>query len=205
MKKVVCVGSGPKGVDYVNNIPNLDNIDVVGVNNVWKGTDRWTSLIYAGDYYDKDKIVVKDPKKQKLYTRSSFQKSYIWGANNMHWEKARIYCGLPIYFTTMYWTLYYLQPKLIGCIGFDMDYTPQSDGSTSFYGLGYDMQTRGEPDPLYQFRHHYKDLKDPMGTLLERLQNKANQVGCKIVNLSDNPKTQLKWEYNSWEQFYDSK
>ena len=205
MKKVICVGSGPGGVDYVNNIPNLDGMDVVGVNNVWKGTDRWTNLIYAGDYYDAHKIVVTNPDKQKLHSRGSFQKSYIWGSNNMPWEQARIYCGLPIYFTTMYWTMYYLKPDVIGCIGFDMDYTPGPDGSTSFYGVGYDMKTRGEPDPLYQFKHRYKDLEDPMGTLLERLDNKTIEVGCEIVNLSDNPKTQLKWEYNSWEQFYDKK
>jgi hypothetical protein len=205
MNKVIVCGSGPGGVDYINKY-NTEQYTIVGVNNVWKGTEKWNHLIYAGDYYDKDKI--KYTSEQKLHSRNlnmGFEKSYKWGSGDMQWDKARVYCGLPIYFTTMYWALYYLKPQMIGCIGFDMDYTPQPDGSTSFYGLGYDMSTRGVPDPLYQFRKFYKDLKDPMGTLLKRLEDKSSEVGCKIVNLSDNPKTQLKWEYNTWEQFNDTK
>ena len=47
--KVICVGFVPGGVDIINRA-DTSNVKIVGVNNVWRGTDKWDYLIYAGDY-----------------------------------------------------------------------------------------------------------------------------------------------------------
>lgn len=205
--KVICVGSGPGGVDIINRA-DTSNVKIVGVNNVWRGTDKWDYLIYAGDYPFKKDIVAKPT--QQLVTVTgpmNYKESYIAGANNLPWEKARIHCGLPIYFTITYWALHYLNPSEIAFAGFDMDYTPQADGATTFYGVGYDIQTRGVPDPLYQFRNNpeYKRMAlkgiDVYSLLITRLRGAGQAKRCKFFNLSDNPKTMLPWDHKSIEEF----
>lgn len=204
--KVICVGSGPGGVDIINST-DTSNAKIVGVNNVWKGTEKWDYLIYAGDYPFKNEITKKP--NQTLVTVNgpmNYKESYIAGAG-MPWEEARLHCGLPIYFTATYWAMHYLKPTEIAFAGFDMDYTPQENGATAFYGVGYDIQTRGVPDPLYQFRNNptYKRMAaqgiDVYALLIDRLKQKTSSIGCQLFNLSDNPKTMLPWEHKSITEF----
>jgi len=205
MTKILAVGSGPGGVDFVNKVDTRDVI-VVGVNNTWKGTRKWDHMIHAGDYPDKHRIATFKPHQdQNIHSKDkglNYEDSYC-RMTKKPWQKARIWGGLPIYFTCMYWCLYYLRPTHIGCVGFDMDYTPGENGATAFYGVGHDIKSRGVPDPLYQFKKHYKDLENPMLTLQERLEKIATEEDCKIVNLSDNPNTQLKWEQVSYSTFLE--
>jgi len=198
--KVICVGSGPNMV----NINNWDtkSVTIVGVNNVWKGTDKWDHLIHAGDYPFKKDILKKRPN-QEIHSKDGirgYKRSYVRMAN-MEWSDARIFLGLPIYFTSTYWALFYLKPTHIGFIGFDMNYTPQKDGSTAFYGVGYDIQKRGMPDPLYQFRNveEYKNNPDILKTLFDRLNERKGNT--KLVNLSDDPDSVLPWDKMSFEDF----
>jgi len=198
--KVICVGSGPN-MKQINDW-NTEGITVVGVNNIWKGTDKWDYLIHSGDYPFK-KEITKTRDNQKVCSVGgdmNYEDSYV-GMSDMLWKRARIFLGLPIYFTVSYWALHYLKPTHIGYIGFDMNYTPQQDGSTAFYGVGYDMQKRGIPDPLYQFRNIEAYKKDPniMKTLLTRLDERSN--GCKLLNLSNDENSVLPWDKINFEEF----
>lgn len=191
--KVICIGSGPN-MTKINDW-DTKGITIVGVNNTWKGTQKWDYLIHSGDYPFK-KDIQKTRETQKTISREGdmgFRHSYT-SMSMMEWEKARIFLGLPIYFTASYWCLHYLKPTHIGFLGFDMDYNPSENGSTAFYGVGYDMQKRGIPDPLYQFRtvKEYRDDPNIMHTLLKRLDERKGKT-C-FWNLSDSKNTALPWE-----------
>ena len=200
--KVICIGSG-SNMTIVNDW-DTDGIKIAGVNNTWRGTDKWDYLIHSGDYPFKSEIT-KTRSSQKICAKDgdmNYMESYI-GMSGMPWKKARLHLGLPIYFTMSYWALHYLNPTHIGFIGFDMDYTPSDDGSTSFYGVGYDMKKRGMPDPLYQFRNvpAYANNPNILNELLERLSIKSENNKCKLINLSDNPNSVLPWDKMSFEEF----
>ena len=201
MSKVICVGSGDGGVQYINDHDTSDCI-IVGVNNVWKGTDKWDHIIYPTDYdYISD---IKPNSHQQVHSRklnNCIREPYHHYSGAKEWNKAMKYCGRTMYFTCMYWALYYMKPTIIGCLGFDMDYTPKKDGSTAFYGVGTDIKRRGIPDPFKAFQEVHKDLKDPMKTLCDRVQKAADEQNCKIVNLSDKQNTRLPWVQVSWEKF----
>ena len=200
--KVICMGSG-KNMVQVNDW-DTEGIKICGVNNTWRGTDKWDVLLHAGDYPFRNQIT-RTREGQMIVSREGekgFKKSYVGMSPNMVWEEARIHLGLPIYFTLTYWALYHLKPTHIGFIGFDMNYTPGPEGETTFYGKGYDMQKRGIPDPLFQFRTvpEYKKHGDAMfGILLDRL--KKYKGDCKLVNLSDDPTSILPWEQVTFEEF----
>ena len=197
--KVICMGSG-KNMVQVNDW-DTEGIKICGVNNTWRGTDKWDVLLHAGDYPFRNQIT-RTREGQMIVSREGekgFKKSYVGMSPNMVWEEARIHLGLPIYFTLTYWALYHLKPTHIG---FDMNYTPGPEGETTFYGKGYDMQKRGIPDPLFQFRTvpEYKKHGDAMfGILLDRL--KKYKGDCKLVNLSDDPTSILPWEQVTFEEF----
>lgn len=202
--KVICVGSGSNMLNV--NDWNTTGMTVVGVNNVWKGTDKWDHLIHAGDYPFKNEIS-KTRSNQEIHSKDGvrgYKRSYIKMAD-MEWSEARIFLGLPIYFTATYWVLNYLKPTHIGFIGFDMNYTPKADGSTAFYGVGYDMQKRGMPDPLYQFKNvkEYRDDPNIIHKLFDRLDKRKGEA--KLLNLSDDPDSILPWEKVSFEQFVEMK
>ena len=196
------MGSG-KNMVQVNDW-DTEGIKICGVNNTWRGTDKWDVLLHAGDYPFRNQIT-RTREGQMIVSREGekgFKKSYVGMSPNMAWEEARIHLGLPIYFTLTYWALYHLKPTHIGFIGFDMNYTPGPEGETTFYGKGYDMQKRGIPDPLFQFRTvpEYKKHGDAMfGILLDRL--KKYKGDCKLVNLSDDPTSILPWEQVTFEEF----
>ena len=202
--KVICMGSG-KNMVQVNDW-DTEGIKICGVNNTWRGTDKWDVLLHAGDYPFRNQIT-RTREGQMIVSREGekgFKKSYVGMSPNMVWEEARIHLGLPIYFTLTYWALYHLKPTHIGFIGFDMNYTPGPEGETTFYGKGYDMQKRGIPDPLFQFRTvpEYKKHGDAMfGILLDRL--KKYKGDCKLVNLSDDPTSILPWKQMTFQEFKD--
>lgn len=197
------MGSG-KNMIQVNDWDTND-ITICGVNNTWRGTDKWDVLLHAGDYpYKREVHEARKRPEQRIVSREGadgFKKSYV-GMAGMPWEKARIHLGLPIYFTLTYWALWHLKPDVIGFIGFDMNYNPGPNGETTFYGQGYDMKTRGIPDPLFQFRTvpEYKKHGDAMfGILLDRLRERKGNT--KLFNLSDDPTSVLPWEKLTFEEF----
>ena len=198
------MGSG-KNMVLVNEW-DTEGMTICGVNNTWRGTDKWDVLLHAGDYPHKQEVrKAKSRPEQEIVSREGdrgFKNSYVAMSPNMKWEEARIHLGLPIYFTMTYWALHYLKPDALGFIGFDMNYTPGPEGETTFYGKGFDMQKSGVPDPLYQFRTvpEYKAHGDAMmDILMDRLQRRAYRVN--MVNLSDDPTSILPWKQMSFDEF----
>jgi len=203
MKKVICMGSG-KNMIQINDW-DTEGIKICGVNNTWRGTDKWDVLLHAGDYpYKREVQESRTREDQLIVSREGvmgFKQSYI-GMSDLPWEKARIHLGLPIYFTMTYWALWHLKPDAIGFIGFDMNYTPGPNGETAFYGEGHDMKTRGVPDPLFQFRtvpEYQKEGDNMINILFDRLQQRTPFT--KLVNLSDDPTSILPWEQITFEEF----
>lgn len=195
--KVILAGSG-RNLPMINRW-DTDGIVVVGVNNVWRGTDKWDHLIHSGDYPAKGEI--KPRRGQKVHSVASgknYRSSYM-GQSGMGWEEARVFLGLPIYFTAAHWAIWYLKPSLVGHIGFDMDYTPARGGATAFYGVGHDIRTRGVPDPHYQVMKKYGGDPHAMQKLMKRLDERRN--GAEFVNLSRNPDTVLPWKFMSIKEF----
>lgn len=194
------MGSG-KNMVQVNEW-DTNGITICGVNNTWRGTDKWDVLLHAGDYpYKQEVRKARTKPTQEIVSREGprgFKQSYV-GMSDLPWEKARIHLGLPIYFTMAYWALWHLKPDAIGFIGFDMNYTPGPKGETTFYGKGYDMQKRGVPDPLFQFKKHYSNLEKPIETLLQRLDDRRGDT--QFYNLSSDPKSVLPWNKITIQQF----
>lgn len=144
--KVINVGSGMNMVHL--NEWDTNGLTVVGVNNVWRSTDKWDHLIYAGDYPYVNEI--KKNGRQQLHSRTQgkgFYTSYE-KMTKMPFNEARVYLGMLMYFGAAYWSLYYMKPKHLGFIGFDMNYTPNDEGHTTHYGVGHDIKTRGNTRPL---------------------------------------------------------
>lgn len=200
------MGSG-KNMVQVNDW-NTDDIKICGVNNTWRGTDKWDVLLYAGDYPHKKEVEQARTRNDQLIVsregEKGFKQSYM-GMSNMPWQQARIFLGLPIYFTMTYWALWHLKPEAIGFIGFDMNYAPGPNGETTFYGKGHDMITRGVPDPLYQFRTvpEYKEHGENMiNILFDRLRERTT---AKLFNLSDDQTSVLPWEQISFKEFKNYK
>lgn len=198
--KVICLGSGPN-MTLINEWDTKD-VPIVAVNNVWKGTDKWDYLIHAGDYPDR-RVIKKNKSTQEIHTygtSKSYTHSYASMAE-MPYQHAKIFLGLPMYFTCAYWTMHYLKPTSVAFLGFDMNYDPEEDGSTAFYGVGHDIKNRGIPDPFYQFQKEYSDLIDPMKTLMGRLDNIRTKHKVKFYNLSERANSHLPWPKISIKDF----
>lgn len=212
-KKVIALGSGPN-LKIINNF-DTSGIRIVGTNNVWKGTDKWDHMIVAGDYperkYIKKKLIPIFKKKGIIKTRHAHKgKDSICDAILAYDNKSKNstkdqfnesahYLGFPMYFAVTYWCLHFLKPDYLGFLGFDMDYTPSSNGSTAFYGVGHDIKTRGVPDPLYVMKKYYNNDPNYMQPLFQRLKSRLGKT--KLLNLSDNPNSRLPWAHITLEGF----
>ena len=203
--KVICLGSAPN-MTIINDW-DTTGIGIIGCNNVWKGTDKWNVLISPGDYPEKGYLKSRynrgdhrDP--NKIYYTEKSEKSFKTAMNhyaNKSWNASAMYLGPSTYFALMYWCLYYVQPKYIGCLGLDMVYEPNDLGETHFYGKGYDIKTKGMPDLHYQIHKHFDGDFSVIDSFFERLDKLKGST--KIFNLSDNEKTILPWEHISIEEF----
>lgn len=97
------------------------------------------------------------------------------------------------FFGITYWVLRFLQPRIVGFMGCDMNYDLVND-STHFYGMGLDTGNNQPPDPLRFFK---AAGLDPAKCLIE-LQNDANKQGCELVNFSKElsrlPYNHIQWK-----------
>ena len=204
--KVICLGSAPN-MTLINSWDTSD-IGIIGCNNVWKGTDKWDILISPGDYPEKKFLKNKyneqncKQNNNKIYYPEKSEKSFrtaMMHFSKKGWHESAMYLGPATYFALMYWSMYYVKPKYIGCLGLDMIYEPNNLGETHFYGKGYDMQVRGMPDLHYQIYKHFDGDFSVIDSFFERLDKLKGST--KIFNLSDNEKTILPWEHISIEEF----
>lgn len=194
--KVICCGSGHS----LKQIHEWDTngITIVGVNNVWRVTDKWDHMLYPADYKmpipTKEQQQTHSSRGQGLCIRKPFM--HYSGEGNSTCTKA---LGPTMYFHAAYWSLYWLKPKYLGFIGFDMNYKPDENGHTASYGVGEDIKKRGKPDPFYQMRFYKGTAKENLNRFFELLRRNAGDT--RLFNLSNDVNTILPWDRITFDKF----
>ncbi len=202
--KVLCLGSGP-ALPQVNDW-NVSDLYVLGCNNVWRGTDKWDTIISPGDYPYKKHLKKAYPPGnstgKNYYSEKSgmsFREAMTHYATNKKWPEAGLELGPSTYFALMYWSLYNLQPTHIACFALDMIYKPDEDKNTAFYGEGIDFQQRGMPDLHFQIYKYFDGDFSVIDTFFELLEK--NRGNTQIYNLSTEPDSLLPWPRITLEEF----
>ena len=166
--QVLILGSAPD-VLRARAWPRLGLDAIVAINNAWAVRPDWDWLIHPSDFAPE-----RRPTALRLGQAICGHEAYVPAVNAFG---GFVYAGGTMAFTSAYWTLHALEPRLIAFLGCDMVY-PRA-GASHFYG-------RGRPDPL---------RADPTLQSLEaksaRFQIHAAERGCAVVNLSDLPISRL--------------
>jgi hypothetical protein len=182
--KVLIVGSGKSGEDVKSYESIFDFIVVV--NNAWALTNKWAYWIHPNDY-------------KGLKPDSIRPDQFEVKATNGYGKSLRKYggiheCGFSIMLNASYWALDNLNPKEIYYLGADMNYCPDENGNTHFYGVGFDIKNKGISDPDLMVKVRGNGDPDYLIKIYKRFENIANQNDCKLYNLSRDEKTRLPYE-----------
>lgn len=165
---VLILGSGPNVVAATGWQKTwFDRIVVM--NNAWRVRPDWDALVYPEDF-PSDRMPPALTESQSLVDASAFvptQNSF----------GGFVYAGGTMAFTTAYWALAALRPRVMAFMGCDMVYP--STGPTHFYGSG-------TADPL----RDDVTLRD-LGAKSARLALIAAEQDCACVNLSEGPSALL--------------
>ncbi|MGC1497804.1 MAG: hypothetical protein WA790_18515 [Sulfitobacter sp.] len=158
---VLILGSGPN-VTAATLWPNAWFDHIVAMNNAWRVRPDWNALVYPEDF-PAGRLPQNLDDVQMLVKASEFVPAQNKFGGFVH-------AGATMAFTTAYWALAALRPKVMAFMGCDMVYP--SDGPTHFYGTG-------TPDPLR------KDITlSDLGAKSARLAIIAAEQDCACVNLS---------------------
>jgi len=187
-KKVLVVASGMSAKQIEDYPYQKKGWCIVTVNNAWKATPFWKYAI--ADEMVKDQPTAGRGQKVILDSRTII--SYFGG---------HMAVGFSMTMVTSYWSLIALKPKIIGYLGADMDYTPDANGHTHFYGIGRDVEL-GEPDPDKMVREH-NIKKDPnfLNNLYMRFRRIAAKYDCEVRNFAKVERTRLPYGKASPEDF----
>jgi hypothetical protein len=143
---------------------------IVVINNAWQVRDDWDFLIHPEDF----------PSQNMPQSISSSQ-SVITAQDYVAIQNEYggfVYAGGTMAFTTAYWALGYLRPKVLAFVGCDMIY-PANGKPTHFYGTGI-------ADPLR------KDVTlQSLEAKSARLFYHAHQQKCLCVNLTSQQQSRL--------------
>lgn len=152
MKKILLIGSGLASKEVPNwNIP--DDWIICCIHNAWMMVPRrFNILLHARDFPEERK-----PISLESYQRLQMTYYYVNDSfnNDIHGGFWRNHCGYgkTMFFSSFWWIIENLDPKLIGFIGCDMNYPEKGDNT--IYG-------RGSPDPL---KYPHKSLLHWLGFL----------------------------------------
>ncbi len=158
---VLILGSGPN-VGVAADWPKGQFDQIVVMNNAWRVRPDWDALVFPEDF-PSDRMPPEVTPAQQLVEADSFVP-----AQNAH--GGFVFAGATMAFTTAYWALVALEPRVMAFAGCDMVY-PKT-GATHFYGTG-------TADPL----RADVSLRD-LGAKSARLGVIAAAQGCACVNLS---------------------
>lgn len=159
---VLMLGSGPT-VTEAAHWPRAPFDHVVAINNAHAVRPDWTHHIYPWDFPAERRGIARDG--QRIVTQEDFVP-----AQNAF--GGFVYAGGTMAFTTAYWALHALKPRVIAAFGCDMHYPK---GQTHFYGAG-------TADPLRA------DITlQSLEAKSARLMILAAMEGCAMVNLSFGP------------------
>ena len=157
---------------------------IVAINNGWLACPKiWDHWVKPGDY--------KGQKPEKVLSHQSIVPRYRNHLNKFGGQKA---CGYSITLNAAYWALEELKPSVIGFLGADMNYTPNENGDTHIYGVGYDIQKNKVPDPDRMVERYGKEDPNFLNNIYMRLAEKAEERNCKVYNLSHTIETRLPYE-----------
>lgn len=162
MTNVLMLGSAPMAVEAAG-WPRQGFERILAINNAWQIRPDWDYAIYPWDF-PVERHPVAGPG-QDLVTQTEFVP-----AQNAY--GGFVYAGATMAFTSAYWALDRLRPRVIAAFGCDMHYGP---GQTHFYG-------KGSPDPLRP-DITLRNLEAKSA----RLMVLAAMQGCAMVNLSGGP------------------
>lgn len=158
---VLVLGSGPNAVE-ARNWGDLPFDAVVAINNAWALRPDWTHHIHPEDFPPERRPEQISPSQTRVDYNDYVPCQNAYGGV--------VYAGGTMAFTTGYWALARLRPRVMSFFGCDMVYP--AVGQTHFYGTG-------TADPLRE---------DPTLRSLEakaaRLGLIAARQGCACVNLS---------------------
>jgi hypothetical protein len=165
---VLILGSGPNVVQAAD-WPKDWFDQIVVMNNAWRVRPDWDAIVYPEDF-PAERMPDRIRDDQQMIDASHFVP-----AQNAF--GGFVFAGATMAYTTAYWALYAVQPRVMAFMGCDMVY-PKS-GNTHFYGSG-------TPDPL----RDDITLRD-LGAKSARLALTAANQNCVCVNLSDDPSSLL--------------
>lgn len=158
---VLILGSGPN-VTAATLWPSAWFDHIVVINNAWRVRPDWNALVYPEDFPN-DRLPKTVYPAQSLIEAAEFVPAQNKFGGFVH-------AGATMAFTTAYWALAALRPKVMAFMGCDMVYPKQ--GATHFYG-------QGTADPL----RADITLAD-LGAKSARLAIIAAEQDCACVNLS---------------------
>ena len=158
---VLILGSGPNVMQAM--AWDKSAVDrVVVMNNAWRVRPDWDDLVYPEDF-PAERMPPKVSDHQRLVDAAQFVP-----AQNRY--GGFVFAGATMAYTTAYWALDALRPRVMAFLGCDMVYP--ASGNTHFYGTG-------TADPL----RSDVSLRD-LGAKSARLGLFAAAQGCACVNLS---------------------
>jgi hypothetical protein len=159
---VLILGSGPNAVQAAG-WPKAWFDQIVVMNNAWQVRSDWDALVFPEDF-DMARMPPEIGTQQRLVQAEDFVP-----AQNAY--GGFVHAGATMAFTTAYWALGVLKPRVLAFMGCDMVYP--ATGDTHFYGTG-------AADPL----RNDVTLRD-LGAKSARLALVAAAQGCGCVNLSE--------------------
>lgn len=165
---VLILGSGPN-VTQARDWPKAWFDIIVVINNAWQVRPDWDALVYPEDF-PACNLPPSLSATQQLVAADAFVP-----AQNRY--GGFVHAGATMAYTSAYWALAALRPRVMAFMGCDMVYPAQ--GSTHFYGSG-------TADPL----RDDVSLRD-LGAKSARLAVLSAEQGCACVNLSQNESSLL--------------
>jgi hypothetical protein len=191
--KVLMLASGLSAKQVHDYDYKANGWTIVAINNGWQATDDWSWWVRASDF--KGKRPTEYLPFQREVRRYGGQLGKFGG------QKA---CGYSITLNAGYWALDSLKPTVMGFLGADMNYTPDAEGNTHLYGVGWDIQNNdgGVPDPDRMVNMYANGNENYLHDIYMRLAIEAEKFnGCKVYNLSTDADTRLPYEKARPEDF----
>jgi len=180
MSSVLIIASGQSATSVSLYESKVDYI--VAVNNAWSLTDKWTYWVHPNDYAGSRPVRLTSNQTEIAY------KEYSKALLEYGGQKE---CGFSITLNASYWVLYHIAPTVIYYLGADMNYQPDENGNTHFYGKGYDIKKYGISDPDIMVKLHSKGDVKYLENIYLRFKSIAEDNKCKVYNLSKLETTRL--------------
>jgi hypothetical protein len=181
--KVLILSSGLSAKQVVEYPYRQNGWTIVAVNNGWMACNEWDAWYRAGDY------VGAFPDPRDIDGRPCIENNRV----RMNEFGNIVERGRNITLQAAYWALRH-KPKVIAFLGADMNYTPNENGDTHIYGVGYDIQRNGisDPDRLINLDGNGDPLH--LRRIFLRFETIAYERGCRVYNLSHTIETRLPYE-----------